>query len=162
MQFGRPVTEIIKERISIRSYDKSRLKDEDKKKIISIIDGDHGKIFGGGARFEFIDAWDIDPEELKDLGTYGLITGAKYFIAGIAEKEKGKYCLVDLGYAFEKIILLLTDMGFGTCWLGGTFNKKGFSKNILLEDGEFISAVSPVGVIKKKSKKFCNKVICRL
>jgi hypothetical protein len=39
----------------------------------------------------------------------------------------------------------MTDIGLGTCWLGGTFNKKGFSDKVRLKDGELLPGVSPVG-----------------
>ena len=42
-------------------------------------------------------------------------------------------------------------MGLGTCWLGGTFNKGGFSKKILAVAEEVVPAVSPFGYTAKKS-----------
>ena len=60
------------------------------------------------------------------------------------------HSLVDFGYVFEKIILSMTDLGLGTCWLGGTFNKKGFAEKIMLKDDEALSAVTPVGNISKR------------
>ena len=45
-------------------------------------------------------------------------------------------------------------MELGTCWLGGTFNKKGFSERLGPEKDEIIPAVSPVGItFKKRSLK---------
>lgn len=54
--------------------------------------------------------------------TYGIITGAKNYIALIGEKENNK---VDemLGYYGESLVLLATELGLGTCWVGGTFDK---------------------------------------
>jgi len=150
MKFKKSVIDLIKIRKSIRSYDSNKLKLEDKKGIIDFIKKEHNTVFGCGLRFEFIDASDLNPDDLKNLGTYGLITGAKYFVAGTIKKNNKNYCLVDFGYVFEKIILFITDLGLGTCWLGGTFNKKGFSKKVLLEKDEVIPGVSPVGIISKK------------
>lgn len=151
MKFKKSVIDLVKIRKSIRSYESDKLKLEDKKKIIDFIKKDHKTVFGCKLRFEFIDASDLDLGDLKNLGTYGIITGAKYFIAGTIEKNNEKsYCLVDFGYVFEKIILFITDLGLGTCWLGGTFNKKGFSKKILLKKDEVMPGISPVGIISKK------------
>ena len=151
MKFKKSVIDLVKIRKSIRSYGSDKLKSEDKKEIIDFIKKDHKTVFGGKLRFEFIDASDLDPGDLKNLGTYGIITGAKYFIAGTIEKNNEKrYCLVDFGYVFEKIILFITDLGLGTCWLGGTFNKKGFSEKILLKKDEVMPGISPVGIISKK------------
>ena len=151
MEFGKPVIDLIKARRSIRSYASDKLGQENKKKIIDYIKKEHNKVFGSKLRFEFIDASDLDPGKLRNLGTYGMINGAKYFIGGTIDKNSKKnYSLVDFGYVFEKIILFLTDLGLGTCWLGGTFNKKGFSDKIKLEEDEIMPGVSPVGIISNK------------
>ena len=125
MEIEKSVIDLIKTRKSIRSYESDRISQENKNNITGFIQNDHKNIFGCKLRFEFIDASDMDPDDIKNLGTYGMITGAKYFIAGTIKKNNEFYCLVDFGYVFEKIILFLTGLGLGTCWLGGTFNKKG-------------------------------------
>ena len=151
MEFGKPVIDIIRARRSVRSYAGDKLLPADKKKITGFIKKEHDTVFGTLPRFEFIDASDLDPEELKNLGTYGFITGTRYFIAGIIKKsDDGPRLLVDLGYVFEKIILFLTDLNLGTCWLGGTFNKKGFSSKVTLKEDEIMPGVSPVGTIADK------------
>ena len=153
MEFSKPVFDLIKLRKSIRSYDNAEISSENKKKILEFIKKDHKTIFGSKLRFELIDASNLNPDDLRSLGTYGFISGAKYFIVGavtIDSKSEKNYCLIDYGYIFEKIILFLTDLNLGTCWLGGTFNKKGFSKKMLLRKDEVIPAISPIGIILKK------------
>jgi hypothetical protein len=150
MRFKNSIIDLIKIRKSIRSYESEKLKPDDIKKIIDLINKEHNTVFGFIPRFEFIDASDLDPNELKNLDTYGMITGAKYFIAGTIKNNSKNYYLVDFGYIFEKIILFITDLGLGTCWLGGTFNKKGFSEKILLQKDEVIQGVSLVGIISRK------------
>jgi nitroreductase len=150
MEFKNSAIDLIKIRKSIRSYGNDELKDEVKKNIVDIIKKDHKTIFGCKKRFEFVDASNLEPDEIKNLGTYGMITGPKYFIVGVIKKNNKDFCLVDFGYVFEKIILHMTDLGLGTCWLGGTFNKKGFSNKATLEKDEVIPGISPVGIISKK------------
>ncbi|MBN1298089.1 MAG: nitroreductase [Actinobacteria bacterium] len=151
MEFKKPVIDLIKTRNSIRSYESCYLKTEEIKKIVDFLKKDHKTVFGSKLRFKFIDASDMYPENLRNLGTYGMIKGARYFIGGVFEKkENNKNCLVDFGYVFEKIILFITDLGFGTCWLGGTFNKKGFAQKITVNSNEIVPAVSPVGISQKK------------
>ena len=153
MEFSQSVFDLIKLRKSIRSYDKAEIRQEDKKKIIEFIKKDHKTIFGSKLRFEFIDASDLNSDDLRSLGTYGFISGANYFIVGAVikdSKNEKNYRLTDYGYVFEKIILFLTDLNLGTCWLGGTFNKKGFSKKMLLKKDEAIPAISPVGIMLNK------------
>ncbi len=157
MEFSKSVFDLIKIRKSIRSYDKAEIKPEDKKKIIEFIKKDHKTIYDSKIRFEFIDASDLNPDDLRGLGTYGFISGAKYFIAGAFSKDsksEKNYCFIDYGYIFEKIILFLTDLNLGTCWLGGTFDKKGFAKKMHLGKDEVIPAISPTGImLDKKSLK---------
>ena len=153
MEFSRSASELIRLRNSIRSYDVKEIGPDHKKKIIGLIKEKHKTIFDSKLRFEFIDATGLDKDVIKNLGTYGYIRGAKYFVGGTVKKNspgKKNYCFIDYGYAFEKIILFLADMGLGTCWLGGTFNKKGFSQKLNIEEDEIIPAVSPVGIILKK------------
>ena len=83
MEFKKSAIDLIKMRRSIRSYEIEPLKQEVIKSIIDLIKKDHNTIFGSKLRFEFIDASDLDPDSLKNLGTYGMITGARYYIAGI-------------------------------------------------------------------------------
>ncbi|MNI66321.1 hypothetical protein D3C73_1218790 [compost metagenome] len=50
-----------------------------------------------------------------------------------------------LGYEFEKLILYITSLGLGTCWLGGTFNKKEFAKIMDIKENEIFPIISPIG-----------------
>ena len=47
----------------------------------------------------------------------------------------------------ECLILTATDMGLGTCWLGGFFTRGSFSRRVGLKDEERIPAVASVGEI---------------
>ncbi len=53
--------------------------------------------------------------------------------------------LEDFGYLMETILLRATDLGLGSCWLGGTFTKSRFSRQLSLLDGEIIPAVAAIG-----------------
>ena len=77
------------------------------------------------------------------LGTYGFIRGARHFIAGQIIPSKNAF--LDYGFNTEKLILELTRLGLGTCWLGGTFDRSEFAKAISLKDGYVIPAITPVG-----------------
>ena len=52
------------------------------------------------------------------------------------------------------LVLFATGLGFQTCWLGGTFNKRDFENNVKLHEDEFIPIVSPVGLKKEKPRVF--------
>ena len=114
--------------------------------------------FGTQARFEFIAANERDRRELKSLGTYGFIKGATAFIVGaMGDEKKG---LEDFGYLMEHVILFATDVGLGTCWLGGTFTKSSFAKKISRKEGELVPAVTSVGYIAKEPRRI-EKILRR-
>jgi hypothetical protein len=77
------------------------------------------------------------------LGTYGFIRGATGFIAGaVGQGEKN---LEDFGYQMEAIILFATDLGLGTCWLGGSFTQSSFAQKIGAGQDEIVPAVTATG-----------------
>jgi hypothetical protein len=53
----------------------------------------------------------------------------------------------DFGYLMERLVLQATDLGLGTCWLGGTFTKSSFSRRIGAGKDERVPAVVAVGYI---------------
>ena len=147
--FSRDLDEIIHSRVSWRDYKPIELSKEDIEKIDGIL-RDAMKMkgpFGNQARFQLIALVDKPKEEAKQLGTYGMIRGAKYFIAGAVPHSD--YNFEDYGYLLEYVILRCTETGLGTCWLGGTFNKSAFSEAMKITDKEVIPAVSPVGYTKE-------------
>jgi nitroreductase len=118
-----------------------------KKKVISIIeDHDLKSPFSkdaGTVRFKLVSVPEFELDEKKKLGTYGLIKGAQDFIVGTVEKSQ--YGREHYGYLMETIILAATDLGLGTCWLGGFFNRSLFSAKINRTPEEIIPAITPIG-----------------
>lgn len=143
MLFTQPVTNIIKQRKSIRSYTDQPVEEGKKEALIKFLAANTIGPFGTKSRFVFITSTAQDRESLKGLITYGLIKNPAGFIIGSVEKKP--YHLEDFGYLMEKNILLATDLGLGTCWLGGTFNSSGFAQKINLQKNEELPAVTPVG-----------------
>ncbi|MBA7569955.1 hypothetical protein ES708_11700 [subsurface metagenome] len=87
---------------------------------------------------------------LKGLGTYGFIKGARGFIIGAVDRDENN--MEDYGYLLERAILVATDIGLGTCWLGGTFRKSGFSRTISLKETEILPAAVAVGYAADKRR----------
>ncbi len=132
----------IKDRRSIRTYENVFLSTEDKAKIDNLIKevGALKGPFNNTIRFEYVK--NIIPGKKQGvIGTYGFVKNAPAFIVGVGSKQFEH--LVDYGFIFEHLILRLTEMGLGTVWLGGTFNRSKFE--IDLNDDEFIPAITPVG-----------------
>ncbi len=77
------------------------------------------------------------------LGTYGFIKNAKNFIVGAL--VPGERSWEDCGYLLENIILKMTDLELGTCWMGGTFKRSEFGKAVNVLENEVVPAITPVG-----------------
>ena len=150
MSYNKPVTEIIRQRYSCRTYFEKPI-EEDKRRILTdFISSDRTGPLGTPVRFKLVTAIGEDRNALKGLGTYGVIKGATGFIVGaVGLSEKN---LEDYGYVMESAILRATDIGLGTCWLGGSFRKSSFAKKISATDGELVPAVVSVGYIAEMGK----------
>jgi len=151
LYFSKPITEIIAGRFSCRTYEKKPIE----KKLRVLLDEHAASAvtgpMGGKARLKLVAGADRDLRELKRLGTYGAIKGASGFIVG-ATSSDGKH-LEDFGYLLEKIVLYATDLGLGTCWLGGTFTRSSFARKIAVRDGEMVPSVASVGYIAKQPRR---------
>jgi nitroreductase len=146
MSLNKPIFEIIKTRKSVRSYLDQEIEQDELDKIMKDISKFQGP-FRDSVRFELIIDDKVSLNNAK-LGTYGIIQGAKYYLAVIASRKEE--CLYELGYAAERAILYLTDKNLGTCWMGGTFERANFAEKIELKDDEFLPIVIPFGYIKNK------------
>ncbi|MCX5850104.1 MAG: nitroreductase family protein [Deltaproteobacteria bacterium] len=148
MLFNKPVTDIIRQRKSIRSYTDKPIEEEKKEALTKFLSANTTGPFGTKSRFIFIKATGQDKEALKGLITYGMIKNPMGFFIGTV--EKAPHNLEDFGYLMEKNILMATDLGLGTCWMGGTFSTSRFAQKIALKNNEILPAVTPVGYAIQK------------
>jgi nitroreductase len=145
------ITEIVHERFSCRSYLQEPIGEETRRQLVDFMSLTTTGPFGNRARFELVAATEQDRAALRDLGTYGFIKGATGFIVGaVAEADKH---LEDFGYLMECIVLFATDLGLGTCWLGGTFTKSSFAERISLIRAESMPAVISVGIMAPRPRR---------
>lgn len=140
--FGTSVNEIIRKRLSVRTYLEKPLTPEIVEKLRRFFLTLEGP-FGGSLRFELIERDLVLKGSNTKLGTYGVIRGASTYVVALAEKADRD--LEDIGYSLEKTILYATSLGLGTCWLGGTFKKSEFSKAIEQKDYEILPCITPIG-----------------
>lgn len=139
--YNKPITEVIKERISVRSYETKAIGTDIEKELSDYLISLNGP-FGAKIRYKLLDTKTATDSNIK-LGTYGMIRGATSFVAAAINKEG--MALEELGYELEKFILYATSLGLGTCWLGGTFKKGEFAKALELKEGELLPIVTPIG-----------------
>jgi hypothetical protein len=142
------IIEIMKKRRSCRSCTGKPLLASDRNKLAELIDQSDAGPFGNRPAFKLIASEPGDSESLKGLGTYGFIRKPAGFIVG-SINESPMY-LEDFGYSMEKIILSATEIGLGTCWLGGTFKKSRFAEKACIDENTEIPAVTAIGYIAER------------
>ncbi len=133
-------TEIIKKRISVRTYKEQEIAQETLEKVKSFIKQDKG-LFNVPITFTILDA-------NKTGVSSPVIIGANTYIA--AKYKKQKNAEISLGYAFEKLVLYATSLGLGTVWLAATIDRKAFEKAIDLKEDEVMPVVTPIGYAGEK------------
>lgn len=143
--YRRALPELIRERYSCRTYLDSPIGEDRRRALAAAVASRQRGPLGAPLRFVLIAATEEDRQALRGLGTYGFIRGASGFVIGVV--GRGKRNLEDLGYCLEEIVLFATDLGLGTCWLGGTFTKSRFAQKIGLRREEMLPAVVAVGHI---------------
>lgn len=151
--YDKTISEIIKERTSVRTYNQNDIDEEKIVKIEEFIKSLKGP-FDEKIRFKIINSQ--EPSQGEKIGTYGIIKGANRFIA--VAYENGEMALEEVGYEMEKLILYITSLGLGTCWIGGTFNKSEFSKAMDLKSNEILPIVTPTGKSGEK-KRFIERAM---
>ena len=146
------VKEVIKRRISNRTYEERSLTEEDKKKLLEF-NSTLTNPFGVEVKVQY-----ISKEKGADdfqLGTYGTIKGAKDFLA-ITVKDQ-PYAMEAIGYQFENLVLYATDIGIGTVWLAGTFKRKDFINAIEIGEDDLFPCICPLGYPAQK-QSFLEKI----
>ncbi len=134
-----------KKRYSVRNYLEREVEPDTKEKIESYIASLENP-FGKKVNFHFLNSNEMEGEE--KLGTYGVIKGAKQYMGTTIKLEP--MALEALGYELEAVILYLADLGLGTCWLGGTFNRKGFASAMNIGEDELFPIITPYGYPAEK------------
>jgi nitroreductase len=144
----------IRKRQSIRTYDTQPISEADYRKINEYIVDENNLIgpLGRKGRIELIQLTNNVTDKGIKLGTYGFIKNPRAYLVGITENDKTS--LVDFAYTFQKLVLYLTEIELGTCWMGGTFNRHSFEKELHLGEGEFIPCITPIGYQSNKQRVF--------
>jgi nitroreductase len=140
----RAISDLINARYSCRTYRADPLTADEQTRLTEHLTAHTVGPFGSRARFALAAAAADDRAALKRLGTYGFIKGATGFLVGAVRRTAKD--LEDYGYLVEQAILAATELGLGTCWLGGTFTRSRFAARLGgLERDETMPAVVSVG-----------------
>lgn len=144
LPLSRPVTTLIPKRYSCRTYLPQELEDWLHQKFTPYLNRPLLGLWGNPMRFLLVFNAQAKKQRVH-LGTYGFIHGAVEYLVGVLPRTT---TLVEFGHLFEQFILYATDIGLGTCWLGGSFSRTAFSRAAALGPDEYIPAVAPIGYIK--------------
>lgn len=134
------ITEYIKARRSVRSYDDRTLDESTKEQLLSFANNIQNP-FNIPVEFKFLDA--------KDNGlTCPVVTGADLYVGGKIRNTPN--ASVAFGYSFEAFVLYAQSLGLGTVWLGGTMNRDAFEQAMDLKEDETMPCATPIGYTAKK------------
>lgn len=161
MYMKKSIIKTIEKRKSVRTYEDRSITQEDYERINKYLSTEDNLVgpLGRIIRFEVIKVSKNISEKGIKLGTYGFIKNPKAYIVGIVENKNE--ALIEFGYVFEKLILFLTELSIGTCWLGGTFSRNSFEKQIDLRENEIIPCITPIGYIPDK-RRFFDKTLRKM
>jgi len=133
----------IEVRKSTRTFLKEPLSSMDLGKISSYLIRSENLVGPFGHQFEFELLIEPEEREKDQIGTYGFIKNPQGYILGSSIIETKS--LFDYAFVLENIVLYLTTIGVGTCWLGGRFRKQEAMSHLSLAENEIIPALTPVG-----------------
>ena len=89
--------------------------------------------------------------------SYGMFKGVRNYILLIGRTEPNMR--ERLGYYGEKLVLLATQLGLGTCWVGGTFDRS--LGETYVKAGETFCGVISIGNVEQ-TKSFKEKLISKV
>ncbi len=151
--------ETIRLRQSVRTYDPARpVGETERARLAACMAENRVGPLGNTVRFKLLDLREVSREELRQLGTYGVIRGASLYLLGAAPDRKG--ALEDLGFCMERVVLEATALGLWSCWLAGTFRRASFARQMGLAEDELLPAISPLGYAAP-GQNFIEKLLQR-
>jgi len=140
----------IEVRKSTRTFQKKPLSSVDLGKISNYLNRPENMVGPFGNQFEFKLLIEPEEREKDQIGTYGFIKNPQGYILGSSIIEIKS--IFDYAFVLENIVLYLTTIGIGTCWLGGRFRKQEAMSHLSLAENEIIPAITPVGYPQEKQR----------
>jgi nitroreductase len=141
--FDQSLTDLVKKRFSCRSFDGRGLEPE----MLESLERFPAALklpFRNPVRFGIIDKEAVRAENLFSGGSYGLIKGVRYYLSALVKKGAPR-CWEDVGFGLEVLVLRVTALDLGSCWIGGIFDRKRFGRTLGILEDEMLPAVIAVG-----------------
>ena len=134
------VSELIRSRRSVRTFDGREINEEDLKKLSSYMEKIDNP-YGIPVEFKLLDAKE---HEL----TSPVISGADLYVG--VKAKRVPHMEEAVGYSLEMLVLYAQSLGIGTVWIGGTMDRAAFERAMELGEDEKMPCVSPLGYPAKK------------
>jgi hypothetical protein len=150
MDSRQAIPEIIRRRKSVRTYREEPVPGPLLDSFRASLEAARQGPLGSFCRFALFDVRTAAGSGLSRMGTYGMIRGARLFFSGAV--RLGEFDLEDFGYLFETQVLKATGLGLGTCWLGASFDRRGYGRLLQAEADERVPAASPLGLAAERGK----------
>ncbi|MBW2704489.1 MAG: nitroreductase [Deltaproteobacteria bacterium] len=138
---GNP-SDLVARRASFRTFDRKAIDSEAREVLVDWMNGPPAAPFGNAVSLHLLERFDASAKDAK-LGTYGMIRGAVNFLVGAV--APAEHDMEDFGFVFEMALLKATELGLGSCWLGGTLKRGAFASAADLSRDLVVPAVSPLG-----------------
>lgn len=133
---------IIRLRHSCRSFQRRKLRDEDREEIIKIARMESKHTFGTTPiRLEYID---------KPLQAWPTVNALQFFVA-VGPAKYDRTSAIDVGHNLQAVVLHATRMGLATCWIGPGADHDSITslllknKNVYKKESDHIFCVCAVG-----------------
>ena len=135
--------EVIVKRRSIRKYKNTLVP---KEKILKILEAARIAPSAGHRQpWHFIVV--ENKETIEKLAKREWAAEAPVMIVGLADQAASpRWCINDLGIAFEHIVLAATNLGLGTCWMGQTGREELIKSLLDIPDNFKVVSVIPLGI----------------
>ncbi len=134
------VSELIRNRRSVRTYDGREITQEHKGNLLSFMANIENP-YNLPIDFKLMDA--------KENGlNCPVVSGTDLYVGG--KMKRSPFAEEAFGYSFEMLVLYALSLGIGTVWLGGTMNRPAYEAAMKLGDNEIMPCASALGYISKK------------
>ena len=152
--------DLVKKRRSIRKYKSNPVSDEDLKTMLEA--ARLAPSWGNRQCWQYIIVRDQSIKmKLAEAGGKWIAKAPVIIVACMDPKASGykpnmDYFMLDIGISFEHLILAATNLGLGTCWIGG-FDKEIARQALGVPNEIRVVAYTPVGYPDEKKGEVFNR-----